>query len=181
VDVRVISATNKNILEEVRAGRFREDLLYRLNVITLTMPLLRERTEDIPILAQHFLARKSRSRTVKRLSPEAVRVLTEHPWPGNVRELEHVIEGAILLSSGETIEPKDLSLQLPRTAPQTAAGSPPALAASATTTLEEIERNHIERVLRENGFNRTRSALALGISKKTLYLKIKRFGLDVQE
>ncbi len=178
VDVRVVSATNKDIREEVHAGRFREDLLYRLNVITLQMPSLRDRPEDIPILAEHFLVRKARSRTVKRLSPAAVRALVDHPWPGNVRELEHVIEGAILLSAGDTIEPMDLSLPIPRGAvPSTLSAPAPAPGA----TLEELERDHIERVLKENGFNRTRTALALGISKKTLYLKIKRFGLDAQE
>jgi DNA-binding NtrC family response regulator len=178
VDVRVVSATNKDIREEVHAGRFREDLLYRLNVITLQMPSLRDRPEDIPILAEHFLARKARSRTVKRLSPAAVRALVDHPWPGNVRELEHVIEGAILLCAGDTIEPMDLSLPTPRGAvPSTLSAAVPAPGA----TLEELERDHIERVLKENGFNRTRTALALGISKKTLYLKIKRFGLDAQE
>jgi transcriptional regulator with PAS, ATPase and Fis domain len=115
---------------------------------------------------------------VKKLSPAAVRALVDHPWPGNVRELEHVIEGAILLSTGDTIEPTDLSLPIPRGAvPSTSSAPAPAPGA----TLEELERDHIERVLRENGFNRTRSALALGISKKTLYLKIKRFGLDGQE
>jgi DNA-binding NtrC family response regulator len=178
VDVRVVSATNKDIREEVHAGRFREDLLYRLNVITLQMPPLRDRREDILILAEHFLVRKARSRTVKRLSPAAVRALMDHPWPGNVRELEHVIEGAILLSTGDTIELMDLSLPIPRGGvPSTQSAPGPAPGA----TLEELERDHIERVLKENGFNRTRSALALGISKKTLYLKIKRFGLDGQE
>jgi DNA-binding NtrC family response regulator len=178
VDVRVVSATNKDIREEVHAGRFREDLLYRLNVITLQMPPLRERPEDIPILAEHFLARKARSRTVKKLSPAAVRALVNHPWPGNVRELEHVIEGAILLSTGDTIEPTDLSLPIPRGGGHSPSSAP---APAPGATLEELERDHIERVLKENGFNRSRSALALGISKKTLYLKIKRFGLDEQE
>jgi len=178
VDVRVVSATNKDIQEEVRAGRFREDLLYRLNVITLMMPLLRERPDDIPILAEHFLARKARSRTVKQLSPAAKQALLDHPWPGNVRELEHVIEGAILLSSGDTIEPKDLTLSVPRSPVSAASGSP---APASSATLEELERDHILRVLKENGFNRTRSAQALGISKKTLYLKIKRFGLEEHE
>jgi DNA-binding NtrC family response regulator len=179
VDVRVISATNKDLREEVKAGRFREDLLYRLNVITLQMPLLCQRREDIPLLVEYFLARKSRSRTAKRVTPAALAILAEYEWPGNVRELEHVIEGAMLLSSGEVIDAADLGPHVYRgsraapnpAAPAPAAGTPDGL------SLDEVERRHIEAVLTKNGFNRARSADELGISKKTLYLKIKRYGL----
>ncbi|HSQ74028.1 MAG TPA: sigma-54 dependent transcriptional regulator [Bacteroidota bacterium] len=177
VDVRVVSASNKDLREEVRAGRFREDLLYRLNVVSLIMPPLRDRPEDIPLLAEYFLQRKATSKNSKRLSPGALELLHSHDWPGNVRELEHVIEGAILLSSGDIIEESDLQMYFQRgdqlrSAPLPA---PPA----AAITLEDMERHHIERTLREQKFNRARTAQLLGISKKTLYLKIKRYGLKV--
>ena len=103
VDVRVASATNKNLQAEVTAGRFREDLLYRLNIVTINVPPLKDRKEDIPLLVDFFLGRKSK--TTKRMSPEALQVLMKYDWPGNVRELEHVIEGATVLSQGEVIQP----------------------------------------------------------------------------
>jgi two-component system, NtrC family, response regulator AtoC len=179
VDVRVVSATNKNLRDEVAAGRFREDLLYRLNVITLPMPSLQERAEDIPLLSEYFLKQKAKSKSVKTLSPGAARLLQEYPWPGNVRELEHVIEGAILLSAGEVIGENDLQLSVHRPSDSSPAFAPPAPGTGAT--LEDLERVHIDRVLRENDFNRARTAELLGISKKTLYLKIKRYGLSVPD
>jgi len=178
VDVRVISATNKDLRAEVEAGRFREDLLYRLNVITLTVPLLRERQEDIPLLAQFFLERKSGVRGVKKLSPGALRRLTTYDWPGNVRELEHVLEGSVLLSTSETIEEQDLTLHRsaqPAARDHQSAGNPDE--EDRPLSLEEVERRHIEEVLLRNNYNRAKSAEELGISKKTLYLKIKRYGL----
>ncbi len=179
VDVRVVSATNKSLRDEVAAGRFREDLLYRLNVITLQMPSLSERVEDIPLLAEYFLQQKAKSKSVKHLSPAALRLLEEYPWPGNVRELEHVIEGAILLSASDEITEGDLQVHTPARAAAHAPQQPGQDGGSGT--LEELERLHIERVLRENHFNRARTAELLGISKKTLYLKIKRYGLSVPE
>jgi DNA-binding NtrC family response regulator len=182
VDVRVVCATNKDLREEVRAGRFREDLLYRLNVITLHVPLLRDRKEDIPVLADYFLQRKAKTKNVKKLSPSAVRVLMEYDWPGNVRELEHVLEGAVLLSTGETIEVNDLAMYFHRSdRPQRAGESGPPPPAGDAGSLEELEREHIERMLRQYNYSRTKTADALGISKKTLYLKIKRYGLKVED
>jgi DNA-binding NtrC family response regulator len=178
VDVRVVSATNKNLRDEVAAGRFREDLLYRLNVITLNMPSLRERAEDIPILSDYFLRIKAKSKNVKRLSPGAARMLAGYAWPGNVRELEHVIEGAILLSSGDVIDENDLQLYVQRPSPPSVTSMSEGPAAGS---LEELERHHIEHALLQNGLNRARTAKQLGISKKTLYLKIKRYGLTVPE
>ncbi len=178
VDVRVISATNKDIREEVRAGRFREDLLYRLNVVTLDVPSLKDRPEDIPVLAEFFLARKSRPAHLKKLSPAALAVLLRYDWPGNVRELEHILEGAMLLSAGDTIEPGDLSIPGLRPAPAPTA-LPESGGGQSPPSLEEMEKHHIERILALNSFNRARTAEALGISKKTLYLKIKRYGLRV--
>jgi two-component system, NtrC family, response regulator AtoC len=182
VDVRVVSATNKNLRDEVAAGRFREDLLYRLNVITLPMPALTERAEDIPLLSEYFLRAKAKSKNVKTLSPAALHMLQEYPWPGNVRELEHVIEGAILLSTGDEIDVHDLQLYSQRPAPApTPVSSGQGQQPTQDGTLEDLERIHIERVLKENGFNRARTAELLGISKKTLYLKIKRYGLSVPD
>jgi len=174
VDVRVISATNKNLQEEVRAGRFRDDLLYRLNVVSLRLPPLRERKEDIPLLVEHFLQRKTRT---KRIGPGTTEVLTNYDWPGNVRELEHVIEGAIALAHSDVIEPKDLwmNVSLHRQSveekPENAPGS------IEPESLEEVERRHIEKILRANNWNRAKSAQILGITAKTLYLKIKRYKL----
>ena len=174
VDVRVISATNKNLQEEVRAGRFRDDLLYRLNVVSLRLPPLRERKEDIPLLVEHFLQRKTRT---KRIGPGTTEVLTNYDGPGNVRELEHVIEGAIALAHSDVIEPKDLwmNVSLHRQSieekPENAPGS------IEPESLEEVERRHIEKILRANNWNRAKSAQILGITAKTLYLKIKRYKL----
>jgi DNA-binding NtrC family response regulator len=182
VDVRVVSATNKDLREEVKAGRFREDLLYRLNVVTLRVPPLCERKEDIPVLADYFLRRKTKSKSAKSLSPGALRLLMEYSWPGNVRELEHVLEGAILLSSGDVIDEKDLANYFHRTDQDVATLAVPGeLPAAKAASLEEMERVHIEHVLRLNNFNRTRTSEMLGISKKTLYLKIKRYGLKAPE
>ncbi|MGA9116666.1 MAG: sigma-54 dependent transcriptional regulator [Bacteroidota bacterium] len=179
VDVRVVTATNKDLRQEVTAGRFREDLLYRLNVVTLRVPPLSERREDVPVLAEYFLSRKSKGKVPKTLSGPAMDLLMSHDWPGNVRELEHVLEGAVLLSTGETVEEVDLAMYFHRGERSATAPLPPA--GGPLLSLEELEKLHIERVLREFNFSRTRSAEVLGISKKTLYLKIKRYGLPVAE
>ena len=183
VDVRVVSATNKDLHAEVQAGRFREDLLYRLKVVTVRVPLLKDRKEDIPILAEYFLSRKAKSKQPKKISPSALELLKAHDWPGNVRELEHVLEGAMLLSTGETIGPDDLSLYThrPDRSASTVAPAPAEPADSEVASLEDLERIHIERVLKQNNFSRSKTASALGISKKTLYLKIKRYGMKVAE
>ena len=146
------------------------------------MPFLRERPDDIPILASYFLERKAKSKNVKRLSPGALAMLQAHTWPGNVRELEHVIEGAILLSSGDVIEEFDLAMYFQRgdrpgvPAPAIRAATP-----GQPVTLDDLERQHIEATLRSFKINRARTAEALGISKKTLYLKIKRYGMGEHE
>jgi two-component system, NtrC family, response regulator AtoC len=178
VDVRVVSATNKDLRDEVNKGKFREDLLYRLNVVTLQVPPLRERPEDIPVLAEYFLGRKSKPTAPKHLSPAALTLLKTHAWPGNVRELEHVLEGAMLLCAGEMIQPSDLPIHGHR---EWAGAAPEPPAGPSAVSLEEMEKEHIEKLLRANGYNRARTAEALGISKKTLYLKIRRYGLRIDE
>lgn len=168
VDVRVISATNKNLQDESRAGRFREDLLYRLNVITIKIPPLKDHRDDIPLLVDHFLKKKSKSKEPKQLSDEALNVLMMYDWPGNIRELEHVIEGSIILSPGQVIEAKDFSLA------DRQSGSLP-----TSLLITSLEQQHIEKVLKMYDGNRKKSAEALGISEKGLYLKIKEYGIQI--
>ncbi|MCX7984967.1 MAG: sigma-54 dependent transcriptional regulator [Bacteroidetes bacterium] len=178
VNVRVISATNKNLHDEVRAGRFREDLLYRLNVLNLRLPTLKERKEDIPLLVEHFLTQRSKT---KHISKEALEMLQEYDWPGNVRELEHVIEGAITLAHGDVIEPKDLWLNYALMPQQREKGTPTQDLSwySPLLSLKELEKAHIERVLKYHRWNRTRTAKSLGITERTLYTKIKEYKIRV--
>jgi DNA-binding NtrC family response regulator len=168
-NVRVISATNKSLPEEAKAGRFREDLLYRLNVITIQIPPLKSRLEDIPLLVDFFLQKKSRLTAPKRISDDALKALMLYDWPGNIRELEHVIERAIILSSGQTIEVSDLHLTNASEAP-----------AASGLSLDELEKHHIEKVLKMFNGNRKQTSEALGISQKTLYSKIKEYGIFVE-
>lgn len=172
VDVRVVSASNKNLPQEVQAGRFREDLLYRLNVVSIQLPLLRERKEDIPLLVDYFLQRQLKSKA-KKVSPEAMALLMKHDWPGNVRELEHVIEGGIILSQGNIVEPQDLWMN-PALLSQSKSSSDNN-GQNDLLSLEELEKIHIEKVLKYNQWNRVKTAHMLGITPKTLYLKIKRY------
>lgn len=175
VDVRVVSATNKNLQNEVKAGRFRDDLLYRLNVVSIRLPDLRERLDDIPLLVENFLSRKSKT---KKLSQAATSVLMKYHWPGNVRELEHVIEGAIAMSQGDVIEPVDLWMNVSLSG---SAATPDSShnGYSEFMTMEEVEKMHIDKVLKHNNWNRVKTAQVLGITPKTLYLKIKRYEIRV--
>ncbi|BBA69317.1 sigma-54-dependent transcriptional regulator [Geobacter sulfurreducens] len=178
VDIRFVAATNKDLAKEVREGRFREDLYYRLNVITINLPPLRERTEDIIPLAEHFLQKYSRRvrKELKGISPEAAQVLQGYHWPGNVRELENVVERAAILARGEFVTPDVLPMY------RQAAGAP-AFAAppkeDRLISLEVIEKEHIERVLRQTGWHKSRSAEILGISRKTLDRKIVEYALTL--
>jgi len=180
VDVRVVSATNKDLPAEVHGGRFREDLLYRLNVVSIKLPSLKDRKEDIPALVDHFLKRKSKSKP-KTVSAEAMTILERYDWPGNVRELEHVIEGAVVLSRDDTIEARDLWIN-PSLAGQAVlqATSVSPLEQIGIQSLVEIERRHIEVALKHNQWNRIKTAQMLGITPKTLYLKIKKYGIKTQ-
>jgi DNA-binding NtrC family response regulator len=168
VDVRLISATNAKLRDEVAAGRFREDLLFRLNTVELHLPPLRERREDIPLLAEHFLRRHARryAKTLQGFEPEAVKALLEHPWPGNVRELDHAIERAVLMAAGPQVRSADLGLR--------AAADGRRL---EDMTLEEVERVLIEKALRRHGGNVSEAARALGLSRSALYRRIDQHGL----
>jgi DNA-binding NtrC family response regulator len=170
VDVRVLAATNKDLRDLIREGRFREDLYYRLNVINIAIPPLRERREDIADLAGHFLEKYCRklSKSIAGFSPEALAPLNAYSWPGNVRELENVVERAVILCDSDRIEPEDLSIP----------GSVPAGQKGAGGSLEEMERDYILRVLREFNGNQSRASQVLGIDRKTLYLKLKKYGLS---
>jgi DNA-binding NtrC family response regulator len=174
-NVRVIGATNRNLLEEADNKNFRKDLLFRLNVITLTIPPLRDRRDDILLLADYFLKEKSPIRSPKRLSSEAEEVLMAYSFNGNIRELDHIIERAIIFAEGEEIRPDDLSL------PQTFQMKPKKTNELQETneilSMEELERWHIQKVLNRNRWDRTQTANQLGISPKTLYTKIKKYEL----
>jgi transcriptional regulator with GAF, ATPase, and Fis domain len=195
VDVRVIATTNRNLAEEVRLGRFRGDLYYRINVIPIYLPPLRERRQDIPLLVEHFVRRFCREtgREAVRVSDEALRALVAGDWPGNVRELENVIERAIVLGEGRVIEAADVSsarspmhavpiAHVGATWPGGADGTedtdrvrPGAERAGGAATLEEAEREMILATLREEGGNRTRAAARLGISVRTIRNKLARW------
>ena len=171
IDVRIIAATNLNLSEEVKAKRFRDDLYYRLNVIELKLPPLRERREDIPLLVDAFLKKcgDSRGKQVKGVSEAALAMLMDYAWPGNVRELENVIERAVTLSRGDKISPDDLP-----PAVQGARGDRRVLdeAAEKTLPLHEIEKEYIKKILEKMGGNKYQAAHVLGIDRKTLYRKL---------
>jgi two-component system response regulator HydG len=176
VEVRIIAATNRDLEEEITRGAFRSDLYYRLNVIQLHLPPLRERPEDVPLLASHFLDRLSALNGGRRatLAAEALEVLSRYDWPGNVRELENALERAAVLSRGDVIEASALPERV-REAPR------PRLAADAqppNPTMEVVERAYIQWVLRAEGGNKTKAAEVLGIDPSTLYRKLNRYGIE---
>jgi DNA-binding NtrC family response regulator len=169
VSVRLVSATNAELHTEAAEGRFREDLLFRINTVEVHLPPLRERREDIPALAAHFLhahARRYRKQ-VETLDAEALRALLAHPWPGNVRELDHVIERAILMARGTSLEAGDLGLRV-------AATGAPSL---EQMTLDEVERVLIQKALARHGGNVSDAAKTLGLSRSALYRRLERHGL----
>jgi two-component system response regulator HydG len=180
VDVRVVAATNRDLEEDVQAGRFREDLFYRLNVMHLNVPPLRGRQEDIPLLAQHFLekyARRNR-KTVKGFAPLAMDMLLKYDWPGNVRELENAIERAVILLSGDHVTEKQLPLRIMREHPGHEPAADAAMPATdGTRTLEEMEKEAIMTTLAATDDNKSETARRLGISRKTLHNKLKAYGL----
>jgi DNA-binding NtrC family response regulator len=172
LDLRVISASRRNLQHLVAAGQFREDLLYRLNTITLTLPPLRERPEDIPLLAEFFLTRHGgEHQTATSLSPDAMQALIRYPWPGNVRELEHVIERAVALATHSVVSVEDLSSEI-----RAAGGSRASSGDSLPGTLSALQREHVLKVLESTGGNKERAARLLGISRRTLYRFLDRYG-----
>ncbi|HET6797860.1 MAG TPA: sigma-54 dependent transcriptional regulator [Gemmatimonadales bacterium] len=176
IDVRVIAATHRDLTELVRQGRFREDLYYRLDVVTLRLPPLRERRQDIPLLVDHFLRTLSsrHGRGPVALDPEALRRLLAYDWPGNIRELQNVLERALLLAEQGVVGPEHLAT----TVRPTAAALPDTPApVTALRGLEEVEREHVIRVLAATGGNREESSRILGISRRTLTRMIQRWGL----
>ncbi len=178
-DVRVLSATNKDLRAEVAALRFREDLLYRINVITLNIPSLRERKEDIPLLVDYFLKNRVHTREPRKIDPKALDVLMTYHWPGNVRELENVIERAAILCQKNVIQPDDIALPLGvRTAFNQDNASPGTVKIGAAVSMGDIEKAHIEGVLRNVHWNKNVAAKILGISLKTLYTKIQQYNLS---
>jgi two-component system response regulator AtoC len=169
IAVRLVTSSHRDLEQGVRDGRFREDLLYRLNVVTVGLPPLRERAVDIPLLAQHFLTQLA-GPSVPGFTPDAIALLQEYPWPGNIRELRNVIERVVLLTrdSGQEIRAQDLPLATAPSASRAMIGS--------STTLADLERQHIEAVLTQTNWHQGRAAKLLGISSKTLYRKIREYG-----
>ena len=175
VDVRVIAATNRDLSKEVKEGRFREDLYYRLNVVPIVLPPLRERREDIPELALHFFRHfcKKNRKEIKGISPKAVDLLVRYDWPGNVRELENVMERVVIMARKEIITPEELPVQIQKYGEQGGGDLvfPPGI------SLQEVEKRLIIKTLRDVEGNRSRAAKVLGINRRTLQNKLKEYGL----
>jgi DNA-binding NtrC family response regulator len=178
IDARLIAATNRDLDEEIKTGRFRSDLYYRLNVISIHLPPLRQRRDDIPVLAEHFLHRIAgiRSQAPKRLQPGAIEALQEYQWPGNVRELENALERAVILTEGDQISTAVLPERVTerRAEPLVSSHTP------TNPTLEAVERAYIMWVLQSEGGNKSRAAEVLGIDPSTLYRKLSRYGVEAE-
>ena len=174
VDVRIIAATNRNLMEAISQKTFREDLFYRLSVVPIHLPPLRERKEDIPLLVYHFIKRYSRKRKrpVQEATPAAMELLMKYSWPGNVRELENIIERSMIMEEGERITPRSLPWNF-----QHESGEETAFRSKQMASLEELEKEHIAFVLRQTEGHKSRAADILGIDRKTLYQKIQKYGL----
>ena len=180
VDARILAATNRNLEQDVKAGKFREDLFYRLSVVTLRVPSLKERRTDIPLLAERFLSLVLDREGHKQLtlSEETIRTLVAYNWPGNVRELESAIEYAVLHARGHAIVPEDLPEKLQSANVRAAARSPLSALFEDLPALDELERRYLLYILEVTGGNRTRAAEILGIDRRTLYRMIERYGID---
>jgi hypothetical protein len=171
VDIRVVAATNRPLEDEKKAGRFREDLYYRLNVVSITLPPLKERRGDIPELIEHFLTTRPIGPTRRKLAPEVLDVFMRYDWPGNVRELANVLERAQILAEGDVLTVDDL--------PETLLTVPGVTAGDADPRhLSEVEKQHVMEVLREVKGNKVQAARILGVSRRALYRLIARHGLD---
>jgi DNA-binding NtrC family response regulator len=182
VDIRVVTATHRDLLAMVETGRFRMDLYYRLHVVRLEIPPLRERIEDVPLLVEHFLARHARGGAPMAIADDALERLMSHDWPGNVRELENVIESALALARGPRLRAADLPIGRSRGgagAPARAGGEP--APGGLPLSLDAYERSALERALREAGGNATDAARRLGIGRSTFYRKLGKHGLRIAE
>jgi DNA-binding NtrC family response regulator len=179
-DARILAATNRNLDQDVKAGKFREDLFYRLSVVTLRVPALKERRTDIPLLAEHFLAKVLEREGHKQLtlSEESIRTVVAYSWPGNVRELESAIEYAVLHARGHEIAPEDLPEKLQSAQVRAAARSPLSALFEDLPSLDELERRYLIYILEVAGGNRTRAAEILRVDRRTLYRMIERFGIE---
>ncbi len=171
-DVRVIAATNRALEDEIKAGRFREDLYYRLNVVSIELPPLRERREDIPELIEHFLTTRQVGPTRSRVQPDAMQALLDYPWPGNVRELANVLERAQILAEEHLITPEDLPENIAAARPATGEGP------ADPRHLSEVERQHVLHVLQQEKGNKVHVARILGISRRALYRLIEKYNLE---
>jgi DNA-binding NtrC family response regulator len=180
VDFRLIAATNRDLEKEVVEGRFREDLYYRLKVVTLRIPPLRERPSDIPQLAEHFLNLfcQEHGKPVKRLSPETLELLSRYPWPGNVRELRNVMESAVVFNQSEEITPADLPLEVRESTSVSTTGAPVQAVVGEPRTMADIERQAILETLERTHGHRARAADILGIGLRTLQRKLKEYKDD---
>jgi len=174
VDVRIIAATNKDLQETVKAGTFREDMFYRLSVVPITLTPLRERRDDISLLANHFLDKynKKRGKNIKAISDQAMKALVEYDWPGNVRELENAIERAVVLTENNMVKPSDLlyyglTVQIPSESD-----------ASQTQRLVDVEKEHIVKTLKMFNGHKGKTAESLGIDRKTLRLKLRAYEIE---
>ncbi|MEK7375132.1 MAG: sigma-54 dependent transcriptional regulator, partial [Thermodesulfobacteriota bacterium] len=178
VDIRVIAATNRDLEKDVKEGRFREDLYYRLNVVPLVLPPLRERKEDIPPLAEHFLAlyREKNRKPLKGISGKALDLLVRYDWPGNTRELENCIERAVIMARDEVIVPADFPPQIQMLSQE---GGKDSFDIPYGISLDEMERALIVKTLVETRGNRTRASEILGINRRTLQNKLKEYEIDL--
>ena len=180
VDVRVIAATNRDLRKEVEERRFREDLYFRLNVISLEVPPLRQRKEDIPLLAAHFLSHyaERNHKNVKGFSAQCMDMLLHYDWPGNVRELQNAVERAVILCTGEYVTGPELPVNIAKLAAEAMPKSSEVSSSLAGLPLEEVERRAIEETLRETGDNKSAAARKLGITRATLHKKLRKYGSD---
>ena len=171
IDVRILAATNRNLLDEIQEGRFREDLFYRLCVVPIMLPPLRQRREDIPLLAENFLQKHNGRRhdKIRGFTQEAMEAMMKHDWPGNVRELENAVERAVVLAQSDMITPADLLYYGPFVKPESTG--------DGLVPLSSVEKEHIVKVLRHHAGNRTAAARTLGIDRKTLWRKMQAYGL----
>ena len=180
VDVRIIAATNRDLRQEISQGRFRDDLYYRLNVVNLAVPPLRERREDIPLLAQHFLSRfaEKNRKAIKGFTPRAMDGLLRYAWPGNVRELMNAVERGVVLARSEWLGEEDMALTFHGGVAPASAAPPeePGLVVEGTS-LDELERAAILKTLEDTGGNKSEAARRLGITRRTLHKKLKQYGL----